>query len=63
MLCVYRRLSQLKFCLDTCPVRYLALHLALLFEAEVLWSVSHAGEVCLRVVSVKQVYKNRKKSI
>ena len=32
---------------------YLALHLALLFEAEVLWSVSHTGEVCLGVVSVK----------
>lgn len=35
------------------PVKNLALHLALLFETEVLWSVSHTGEVCLGVVSVK----------
>lgn len=46
--------SQLEFDLSSYEENsYLALHHALLFESEVLWSVSHGGELCLGVVSVK----------
>lgn len=39
---------------------YLALHLALLFEAAILWSVSHTGEVCLGVVSEEKKHTQNK---
>ena len=36
-----------------CAAAHLTLHLGLLFEAAVLRSVCHGGEVCLGVVSVE----------